>query len=79
SYALVMVGRLIDAPRFIRFHRCLPRLCASGALLLALAAVMTLDVGGRIWWALGLAALNVAINAPALLSGVRQMLARRKA
>ena len=78
SYALVMVVRLIDAPRFIRFHRCLPRLCAGGALLLALAAVMTLDVGGRIWWALGLTALNVAINVPALLSGVRQIIARRK-
>lgn len=78
SYALVMVVRLIDAPRFIRFHRCLPRLCVGTGLLVASAAVMTLDVSGRIWWALGLTVLNVAVNTPALLSGVRQIVTRRK-
>jgi O-antigen/teichoic acid export membrane protein len=78
SYALVMAVRLNDAPRFVRFHRCLPRLCVGTGLLVASAAVMTLDVSGRIWWALGLTVVNVAVNAPALLLGMRQMPARRK-
>ncbi len=78
SYALVMVVRLIDAPRLIRFHRCLPRLCVSILLLCASAIAMTWDVSGRFLWTVGLTALLVAVNAPALIRAGRQLLQERK-
>ena len=77
SYALVMIVRMIDAPRMIRFRLCLPRLIVSVLLLFASAAVMTLDIGGRFWWTLGLTVVIAVINAPSLLAGVRQLLRKR--
>lgn len=78
SYALVMVVRLIDAPRLIRFERCLPRLCVSVLLLCVSAAVMTLAPNGRILWTVVLTAVLVAVNAPALVRAGRQLIRARK-
>ena len=77
SYALVLVLRMIDAPRIIPFKLCLPRLCISVALLLGAAAIMTLDVKGRILWTLLCTLAICAINAPALLKGLRAIVAKR--
>jgi O-antigen/teichoic acid export membrane protein len=77
SYAIVLVLRLIDAPRIIPFKLCLPRLCISTALLFGAAAVMTLDVTGRIWLTLLCVVAICAINAPALLRGLRAIVAKR--
>ncbi|MBQ3013901.1 MAG: oligosaccharide flippase family protein [Clostridia bacterium] len=77
SYALVLVLRMIDAPRIIPFKLCLPRLCISVALLLGAAAIMTLDVKGRILWTLLCTLVICAINAPALLKGLRAIVAKR--
>ena len=77
SYALVLVLRMIDAPRIIPFKLCLPRLCISVALLLGAAAIMTLDISGRIWWTLLCTVAICAINAPALLRGLRAIVAKR--
>ena len=77
SYAIVLVVRMIDAPRIIPFKLCLPRLCVSTLILFGAAAVTTLDVPGRIWWTLlGVVAI-CAINAPALLKGLRAIVAKR--
>ena len=78
AYAFVLVARLIDAPRMIRFRLYLPRLCVNAVLLLAAAAVMTLDPPGRLLWALLLTLATTAINAPALLSALKRLVARRK-
>jgi O-antigen/teichoic acid export membrane protein len=77
SYAIVLVLRLIDAPRFIPFNLCLPRLCISIALLIGAAAITTLDVTGRIWWTLLCVIAICALNAPALLKGLRAIVAKR--
>ena len=77
SYAIVLVLRMVDAPRMIPFKLCLPRLCISLALLLGAAAVMTLDVAGRVWWTLLCVVALCAINAPALLKGLRAIVAKR--
>ena len=77
SYALVLVLRMIDAPRIIPFKLCLPRLCISVALLLGAAAIMTLDVKGRILWTLLCTLAICALNAPALLKGLRAIVAKR--
>ena len=77
SYAIVLVLRLIDAPRMIPFKLCLPRLCISTALLLGASTVMTLDVTGRIWWTLLCTFAICALNAPALLKGLRALVAKR--
>ncbi len=77
SYLLVMILRLIDVPRMLSFKLCLPRTCISLVLLLAQAAVMTLDVPGRIWWALLVTGAMVAINAPALVKGLISLIKRR--
>lgn len=77
SYAIVLVLRLIDAPRFIPFQLCLPRLCISVALLLGAAAITTLNVTGRIWWTLLCVVAICALNAPALLRGLRAIVAKR--
>ena len=70
SYALVLILRLIDAPRMIPFCLCLPRMCASILLLFGAAAVMTLDLPYRILWTLLAVAVLVALNAPALVRGM---------
>ena len=77
SYAIVLVLRMSDAPRIIPFDLCLPRLCLSTALLLGAAAIMTFDVAGRIWWTLLCVLAICALNAPALVKGVRAILAKR--
>ncbi len=78
SYAAVLIVRLIDAPRIIRFRLYLPRLCVNTVLLLGAAAVMTADPRGRIWWTLGLTCIMLAVNAPALLTALKRLLARRR-
>ncbi|MBQ8310598.1 MAG: oligosaccharide flippase family protein [Clostridia bacterium] len=78
SYALVLLVRLIDAPRIISFKLCLPRLIFSTLLLLASATVMTLDVPGRLWWTFALTAAITALNAPALLRGVSSIIHARQ-
>ena len=78
GYGAVLVARMIDAPRLIRFRLCLPRLCVSLALLLLEAAVMTFDPPGRLWWALLLTVAVAAINLPALLKSMRGLLKFRK-
>ena len=77
SYATVLVLRMIDAPRFIPFKLCLPRLCISTLLLFGAAAITTLDVSGRVWWTLLCVVAISAINAPALLKGLRVIVAKR--
>ena len=77
SYAIVLVLRIIDAPRIIPFKLCLPRLCVSTLILFGAAAVTTLDVPGRIWWTLLCTVAICAINAPALLKGLRAIVAKR--
>lgn len=77
SYAAVMILRLIDAPRIIRFCVCPVRLCVSTLLLLGAAAAMTFDVPGRLWWTLGATVAVVAINSAALLRGVISILRAR--
>ena len=77
SYAIVLVLRMIDAPRIIPFKLCLPRLCISTVLLLGAAAIMTFDVTGRIWLTLAVTVAVCAINAPALLRGLRAIVAKR--
>lgn len=78
SYAAVLVARLIDAPRMIRFKLCLPRLVVSVVCLLGGAAVMTYLETGRFWWMLSIFALTVAVNAPALLGSVKRLLKKIK-
>ena len=77
SFAIVLVLRMIDAKRIIPFDFCLPRLCISMALLFGAAAITTLDVTGRIWWTLLCTVAICAINAPALLKGLRAIVAKR--
>ena len=77
SYALVMIARLADAPRIIRFARNLPRLIVSLLLILSSAAAMTIPLAGAIWWALGATALIFILNAPALLHSARALLRHR--
>lgn len=78
GYGAVLIVRLIDAPRIIRFRLFSIRLITSVLLLLASAAVMTLNVSGRIWWTLLLTVIIVAINAPALLGSLKKVLTHRK-
>lgn len=73
SYAVVLVARLIDTPRMIRFKTCLPRLAVSVALLCASAAVMTFSEWGRIPWTMLITAITVAVNAPALLGSMKRL------
>ncbi|MBQ9784046.1 MAG: oligosaccharide flippase family protein [Clostridia bacterium] len=81
SYALVMIARLWDTQRLLRFRLYLPRLIVGVVLLFALCAVMTVQtLDGRIWWALALTAAMVALNAPSLIKAlIRLLRARRKA
>ena len=77
AYGAVLLARMIDVPRMIRFRLCIVRLCVNLLLLLTAAAVMTLDPKGRIWWVLAVTVLIVAINAPTLLQSVRRLLKKR--
>ena len=78
AYALVLVVRLVDAPRMIRFRLYLPRFCINAALLLACAAVMTFAPPLRLLWAVLLTAAIIAINAHALLSALKHLVAKRR-
>ena len=78
AYALVLVARLIDAPRMIQFRLYLPRICVNAVLLLASAAVMTFDPPLRLLWAFLLTVAITAINAPALFSALKRLVARRR-
>ena len=77
SYAIVLVLRMVDTQRMIPFKLCLPRLFISAALLFGAAAITTLDVTGRFWWTFLCAVAICAINAPALLKGLRAIVAKR--
>ena len=77
SYAVVLVLRLVDAPRIIPFKLCLPRLCISTGILFGAAAITTLDPAGRILWTLLCVFAICALNAPALLKGLRAIVAKR--
>ena len=77
AYAAVLIARMIDVPRIIPFRLCIPRLTVNTVLLLISAAVMTLDVPGRIWWTLGLTILLCAVNLPTLLVTLKKLLRRR--
>ena len=78
GYGAVLIARLIDAPRMIRFRLYLPRLTVSLLLLLGAAALMTLAPKYGFWGALPIFAAIVAINTPALLKGLRGLLRFRK-
>ncbi len=78
SYALVLILRLWDAPRIIRFSTHLPRLTLGAVLLLALSAVMTVEaLPLRYLWAILLLALSLALHLPALLRGVKALIRQR--
>jgi len=74
SYGTVLVIRLLDVHRMMRFRLYLPRMIASLVLLLGAAAVMTWVETGRFWWTLLLTCATVAINAPALFAAVKVLL-----
>ena len=74
SYAAVLVARMIDAPRLIRFKLCLPRLSVSIVCLLGSAAVMTFVSHRRLLWTTALTACAVAVNLPTLLRSLRNLL-----
>ncbi|MBQ9806607.1 MAG: oligosaccharide flippase family protein [Clostridia bacterium] len=78
SYGAVLVLRLWDVHRIMRFRLYLPRMLVSIALLLGAASVMTFVQTGRFWWTLLITAIAVAINAPALLSAVKEIFVKRK-
>ncbi len=79
SYSIVMVVRLVDVPRIIRFRRNLLRLSVSLLLIFAAAAAMTLEIMGMYWWTLGFVGLTVLLNAPALLRCAKALLRHRAA
>ncbi len=79
SYALVLAVRLRDAPRIIPFATRLPRLVIGALLLLGLSAVMTAEpLPLRYLWAGLLLAISAALHLPALLRGIRSLLAGRR-
>lgn len=78
SYALVMIIRLIDTQRLLRFRLHLPRLIVSSLLLLGLCAVMTVEeLVGRSVWAIALTVLIAMINAPMLLNALLYLVRAR--
>ena len=78
SYAAVLIVRMIDAPRIIKFRMCLPRLAVSVAFLFTSALVMTLVADAtRILWTLIITVIIVAINVPALWGSFKKLLTRR--
>ena len=79
GYGAVYLLRMWDVPRLLRFGLCLPRQAVSIALLLALAAAMTIAPPGRLLWG-GLLTLGIsALNLPALVRGLRELLHSRRA
>jgi len=77
AYGMVLIARLIDAPRLISFRLCLPRLGANVLLLLSAAAVITVDLPYAIWITLALTVAVVLINAPALLRALGALVRKR--
>ncbi len=78
SYAAVLIVRLLDIPRLLRFRLYLWRLVLNACLLLGAAAVMTWVESGRLLWTLLITLCILALNAPSLLSSLRGMLTQRK-
>lgn len=78
AYALVLVARLIDAPRLISFRLYLPRLILNVGLLLGSAALITFNPPYAIWLSLLLTLAVIAINAPALLRTLRALVRKRR-
>lgn len=78
GYGAVYLLRLWDVPRILPFRLYLPRQLATLLLLLASAAVMTIDPPGRLIWCGLLTLAVVALNLPALLQGLRGLLRQRK-
>lgn len=78
SYGAVLVFRLLDVHRIMRFSMYLPRMAVSIVLLLGGAAVMTYVETGRFWWTLPITCATVALNAPALLSAAKAILGKKK-
>lgn len=77
AYVAVWIARMIDAPRMIGFSLCLPRQLLSILLLFGAAALVTLEVRGDVWWSLAIAVTVTAVNAPALVRGIKGILFRR--
>ena len=78
SYGAVLILRMIDAPRLIRFQRYTWRLIASAAVLLTSAAAMTfLTSSYRYLIVAALCLVMIAINGPALWKSVKVLLAKR--
>lgn len=78
SYAVVLVIRLIDAPRIIRFRLYMGRMLINLTLLLGASAVMTFSTGkGRIWWTFACTFAILIINAPSLWRTLKAWVAGR--
>ncbi len=78
AYGAVLVVRLFDTARIIRFCLYFPRLIANTVLLLCSAVLMTLAPRGYLWYALIPLAAILAINAPALLAAGKRLLGKRR-
>ena len=78
GYGAVYLLRMLDAPVMIRFRLYLPRQLVSIVLLLASAAVMTLELPGRLIWCTLLTLAVTALNFPALLKELRGLLRQRR-
>ena len=78
SYLLVMVIRLADVRRLMRFSMYPVRLFASLLLLFGAASAMTLELPWMYLWASLALLLILVINARALWSGVRAILFKKQ-
>ena len=78
GYLIVLIARLIDAPRIIRFDLCLPRMFLSAVLLLLSSVLMTVVPDGYLLWTALVTLLILALNAIPLLRGVQNMLDFRR-
>lgn len=78
GYLIVLIARLIDAPRIIRFDLCLPRMFLSAVLLLLSSVLMTVVPDGYLLWTALVTLLILALNAIPLLRGVQSMLDFRR-
>ena len=78
AYGLVLVARLIDAPRLIAFRLCLPRLIANVLILFSSAAILTLLPVHALLWSLLLTVAITLLNASALLRALKGLLQKRR-
>ncbi len=77
AYLLVLILRLADTRRMLRFELCLPRLITGGCLLLLGGLAMSLSRSWSIWITLATVIVLFAVNAPTLLHSLRGLLQRR--